>query len=281
MIKAVRSLQFSLRRGIWYEIRLYFKFVGIAIRSRMQYRSDFIFGVLGVLILNLVNLSLIYIMVARFKALAGWEYWEIVMLYGTFLLGHSIYAVFFWHLSRLEEDILHGRFDQYLVRPFSPLLQFLGREVNYMGVADVFFATSALALAYHNLELEWTGVQWVFFGIAVLSGTVIETSIVWIIGALSFWTGRSRAIFFVYIRFQILSQQYPIDIFGMWFRIFITGFLPVAFMNYYPLTILLGKPNALGILGMGFLSPLVAVVLLALGTLIWRRGLAGYTSSGN
>jgi ABC-2 type transport system permease protein len=67
----------------------------------------------------------------------------------------------------------------------------------------------------------------------------------------------------------------------MWFRIFVTGFLPMAFMNYYPLTILLDKPNALGILGMGFLSPFVAAILLALGAFIWRRGLAGYTSSGN
>jgi ABC-2 type transport system permease protein len=281
MMKAVRSLQFRLRRGVWYELRLYFKFVAIAIRSRMQYRSDFFFGIAGVIILNLVNLSLIYILVARFQALAGWEYWEIVMLYATFLLGHSVYAVFFWHLSNLEDDILHGRFDQYLVRPTSPLLQFLGREVNYMGVADVVFATSAFVLAYHNLNLSWTAVQWGFFAVAILSGTVIETCIVWILGALSFWTGRSRAIFYVYVRFQILSQQYPIDIFGMWFRIFITGFLPLAFMNYYPLTILLDKPNALGVFGMGFLSPIVAILLLALGALIWRRGLAGYTSSGN
>jgi len=277
----MKSLRLPLRLGLWQELRLYFKFIGIAIRSRMQYRADFLFGIVGVLVLNFVNLSLIWIMVARFHSLAGWQYWEIVMLYGTFLLSHSVYAVFFWHLSRLEDDILHGRFDQYLVRPCSPLLQFLGREVNYMGVADIIFAASAFILAYRNLDLDWSAGQWAFFSLAILSGTVIETCIVWIIGALAFWTGRSRAIFFVYVRFQILGQQYPIDIFGTWFRVFITGFLPIAFMNYYPLTILLDKPNALGIFGMGFLSPIVAGILLALGAMIWRRGLAGYTSSGN
>lgn len=277
----MKPLRLPLRLGLWHELRLYFKFIGIAIRSRMQYRADFLFGIVGVLVLNFVNLSLIWIMVARFRALAGWEYWEIVMLYGTFLLSHSIYAVLFWHLSRLEDDILHGRFDQYLVRPCSPLLQFLGREVNYMGVADIIFAASAFILAYRNLGLDWSARQWAFFSLAILSGTVIETCIVWIIGALAFWTGRSRAIFFVYIRFQVLGQQYPIDIFGTWFRVFITGFIPIAFMNYYPLTILLDKPNALGIFGMGFLSPIVAGILLVLGIIIWRRGLAGYTSSGN
>ncbi len=52
-------------------------------------------------------------------------------------------------------------------------------------------------------------------------------------------------------------------------------------MNYYPLTQLLGKPNALGIAGLGFLSPVVAGILLMLGSLVWRRGLAGYSSSGS
>jgi signal transduction histidine kinase len=115
-------------------LRLYRRFVGIAIRSRMEYRSDFIVGFLSVISLNVVNLSIIWVLVSRFRVMAGWSFWEIVMLYATFLLGHSVYAVLFWHLTRLEDDIIHGRFDQYLVRPCSPLLQFLGREVNYMGV---------------------------------------------------------------------------------------------------------------------------------------------------
>ncbi len=271
----------ALRQRAGQTLRLYFKFIGIAIRSRMEYRSDFLVGMASVIVLNAVNLSLIWVMISNFRVLAGWQFWEIVMLYGMFLLSHSVYAVFFWHLSTLEEDILHGRFDQYLVRPCSVLLQFLGREVNYMGLADVVFATAAFILAYRNLGLDWSTGQWVLFAVAVVSGTVIETCIVWIIGTLSFWTGRSRTIFFIYIQFQILGQQYPMDVFGKWFRIFVTGFVPIAFMNYYPLTQLLGKPNALGIAGLGFFSPVVAGILLAMGSLVWRKGLAGYTSSGS
>ena len=262
-------------------LRLYLKFLGIAIRSRMEYRSDFLVGIVSVVVLNVANLSLIWVMVNRFQVLGGWRYWEIVMLYAMWLLSHSVHAVFFWHLAYLEDDILQGRLDQYLVRPCSPLLQFLGREVNYMGVADVVFASAAFSLAYRNLGLAWSVPQWAFFAVAVVSGTAIETSIVWIVGTLAFWTGRTRSIFYLSLRFNVLTQQYPMDVFGKWFRIFVTGFLPVAFVNYYPLTVLLGKPNALGIAGIGFLSPFVAGILLSLGSLIWRRGLAGYTSSGS
>ncbi len=262
-------------------LRLYPKLLGIAIRSRMQYRSDFLVGIVSVFILNFFNLALIWVIIARFQSLAGWSYWEIVMLYAMWLLSHSLYAMFFWHVVLLEEDILHGRFDQFLVRPCSPFIQFLGREFNYMGVADVIFATTAFTLAYTNLGLHWTPANWAFFGVALLAGLVIETCIAWIIGCISFWTGRSRAIFSVSLRFSMLTQQYPIDIFGQWYRVFVTGFLPLAFMNYYPLTILLGKQNALDAPLLGFLSPLVAVILLALSGWVWKKGLEGYTSSGN
>jgi ABC-2 type transport system permease protein len=150
-----------------------------------------------------------------------------------------------------------------------------------MGVGDVIFATTALSLAYSNLGLHWSAGQWLFFAVAVLAGLIIETSIIWIIGALSFWMGRSRAVHAITMRFNTLTQNYPLDIFGQWFRLFMTGFLPVAFMNYFPLTILLGKPNAVGSTWLGFLSPLVAIILLALGAWVWQRGLAGYTSSGS
>ncbi len=271
----------SLRVRIGNDLRLYFMFVGIAIRSRMQYRADFFVGITGVIVLNVVNLSLIWVMLSRFQSLGGWTFWEIVMLYSMWLLSHSIFSGLFWHLSHLEDDIIHGRFDQYMVRPISPLIQFLGREVNYMGVGDVIFAVTALTTAYRNLGLHWSLGEWVFFAVAVVAGLVIETSIIWIIGALSFWFGRSRALFYFYMRFQMLGQQYPMDVFGIWFQVFVTGFLPLAFMNYYPLTVLLGKENALGLVGAGFYSPFVAAALFALGVIIWRRGLAGYTSSGN
>ena len=262
-------------------LRMYPKLLGIAFRSRMQYRSDFFVGMFGVIILNFVNLALIWVLIAHFKALAGWQFWELVMLYAMWLTSHSVYAVFFWHLRSLEEDILHGRFDQYLIRPISPLVQFIGREINYMGFADIVFAITAFTLAYTNLALEWSLANWAFYLLALIAGLVIETCIAWIIGAIAFWTGRSRAIHGIVIRFSILSQQYPIDIFGHWYRVFVTGFLPIAFMNYYPLTVLLNKPNALDAPYLGLLSPIVALLILFISLWIWKKGLAGYTSSGN
>src|SRR5512145_3040765 len=141
-------------------LALYFRLVRVAMQSRLQYRADFLTGIIGVIVLNVVNLGLIGILVSRFRHLNGWTLWEMVFLYCLWLSGHSLYSLFFWHIRTLEDFLVQGTFDQFLMRPASPFIMFLGREVQYLGVADAIFAISGLSLAYRNLELHWDNTQW-------------------------------------------------------------------------------------------------------------------------
>ena len=260
---------------------LYFKLVRLAFQARMQYRADFLTGILGVIVMNSVTVTLISIMVSRFSHLNGWTMWEMVFLYCLWLLGHSLYSFFFWHITTLENYLVEGTFDQFLMRPASPFVMFLAREVHYMGVADLTFASLGLSLAYRNLQLQWSGVEWLFFGLAVIAGTVIETSLVLMFACISFWTGRSRRASQLLMRLNVMVQYYPVDIFGYAFRVIVTGLIPVAFMNYYPTLMLLdkldrGSPWA----WLSYMSPVVALTLVILASLIWHLALRHYSSAG-
>jgi ABC-2 type transport system permease protein len=109
---------------------------------------------------------------------------------------------------------------------------------------------------------------------------VIETTLVLIMACLSFWTGRSSMGIEVIMHFNMLVQFYPVDIFGLWFRVVVTGLIPVAFMNYYPSLILLNKidPGSAGWLG--YLSPMVALLLIGITAGIWHLALRRYSSAG-
>lgn len=262
-------------------LRLYIRLVRLSMQARLQYRADFIMGLLNIITLNAVNLGLIGIIVYRFVDLNGWIIWELVFLYCLWLLGHCLYSLFFWHFWDLEEYIVHGTFDQFLLRPASPLIQFLGREVQYIGLADMAFAIAGLVLAYTNLDLHWGITQWLFFPIVILSGTVIETCLILMVACISFWAGRSSIAIDMIAEFNTLVQHYPIDIFGLWFRVIVTGIIPVAFMNYYPALMLLGKldpqsPSA----WLGYISPVVALMLLVIASGVWHLAIRRYSSSG-
>jgi ABC-2 type transport system permease protein len=263
-------------------LRIYFKMISISFQGRMHFRLDFFTGVIGVILMNVINLALIGLILSRFDHLNGWLLWEIVFLYSLWILGHSVYSLLFWHIADLEDYIIDGTFDQFMVRPVSVFLQFIAREVNYVGVADLAVGIAGISLALTNLGLNWAAWHWLLFIVAILAGTMIEFGINLALASVAFWTGRSSSLWFTVFQFSFIIQQYPVDMFGRWFRVFVTAIIPVAFINYYPSLLLLGKisPNsAWGWLGLA--SPLVALLLLAFGGFVWRLGIRAYSSTGN
>jgi ABC-2 type transport system permease protein len=158
---------------------------------------------------------------------------------------------------------------------------FLGREVQYLGIADALFGVSGLSLAYRNLGLQWSGTQWLLFGVAILAGTIIETTLALMIACISFWTGRSRRASSIINQINMMVQHYPVDMFGYAFRVVVTGLIPVAFMNYYPALMLLGKLDPQSRWGwLGYMSPFVAFVMISIAAGIWHLAIQRYSSSG-
>jgi len=263
-------------------IQLYFRLIQISLLSRMQYRANFIVGLLGLIVWNVVNLGLIGVLLTQFTSLKDWTLWELVFLYCLWILGHSLYSLFFSHTSRMEDYLIDGTFDQFLLRPASPLIQVLGREFQYLEIADTLIGLAGISLAYVQLGLHWDGWRWGFFVIAVISGAVIVLALNLLIACTAFWTGRSRGAFMVVGQFCGLVQWYPIDIFGKAFRVIVTGLIPVAFMNYYPALMLLNKLDHAGSAWwLSYMSPVVALILVGIVSGVWRLALRKYTSSGS
>jgi ABC-type uncharacterized transport system, permease component len=261
-------------------LRLYGQFLRAAILGKVQYKADFFVGIVSILILNAVNLSLIGILIYNFHTLGNWDIWDLMFLYSFWMLSRGIFGVFFWHMSDLEEMIVSGSFDAYLIRPASPFVQFVGKDISYTGVGD--FLVGLLGFLFVSLKtgLQWTIGQWIYFILCVLSGALIQMAVNWIGASLCFWTTRSNAAMSIAERFTVLMQQYPVNIFGKYFQIFVTCFLPVAFINYYPSVALLHKASG-PIPAWQYFSPVVSVLMLALAAFIWTKGVKRYAGTGN
>jgi ABC-2 type transport system permease protein len=83
------------------------------------------------------------------------------------------------------------------------------------------------------------------------------------------------------MQINMMVQHYPVDMFGYAFRIIVTGLIPVAFMNYYPTLMLLGKLDPQSPWAwLGYISPLVALVMVGIAAGIWHLAIQRYASSG-
>lgn len=132
------------------------RLVRIAIQSRLQYRADFVTGVIGVIVMNVVNIGLIAILINRFTNLNGWTAWRCSLLVQPVDPGrHSLFSMFMWHMRTLEDYLVRTLHLFLLIRPASPFVLFLGREVQYLGIADFAIGVGGLSLSYTNLHLSW------------------------------------------------------------------------------------------------------------------------------
>ncbi|MDD3411282.1 MAG: ABC-2 family transporter protein [Eubacteriales bacterium] len=265
-------------KRIAFAVKMYGLLLRTGARSMAQYRADFWIGFAGVVLLNAANLVQLGVVSWRFQSVDGWSAAELMVLYGMCMVSWSLYSIFFKNLNNLESEILSGAFDRYLLRPVSPFLQLVGGDVRYTGLCDTLLGLALVICGCAGEGARWGVGQCLWFVLLVLCGGAIMVCIQTMISCAAFWIAKSSALRSITTHVYMLVQRYPISIFGAPLRVLVTAILPVAFLNYYPASFLLGKATEPPWLAAA--SPLVAVVFALLARLMWKKGLRRYNGAG-
>ena len=61
--------------------KLYYRLVGVHIRSQLQYRTSFWFDVLTAAIMTVISFGSLAMVIQRFGSIAGWTLPEVAFLY--------------------------------------------------------------------------------------------------------------------------------------------------------------------------------------------------------
>ena len=78
------------------------------------------------------------------------------------------------------------------------------------------------------------------------------------------------------------SAQYPLVIYGKWFRRFFTFIVPLATVCYFPVVAILDRPDPLGTpLWFQCATPIAGFLFLGLTLALWQVGVRRYTSTGS
>src|SRR5690554_3587978 len=131
-------------------VNLLWHMVTASIRGQMQYRINFVIGVLSGLFFQGIGIVLIWAILETFNSLGDWSFDEIALLYGLRLSAHGVYLLFFSSFMNIDNMVREGAYDRLLVRPIHPLLQlmFTDFRVTVIGdfVAGIAILTAALTL---------------------------------------------------------------------------------------------------------------------------------------
>jgi ABC-2 type transport system permease protein len=167
-----------------------------------------------------------------------------------------------------------------LTRPVPLLVQVCADRFAIRRLGRI--SQAVVVFVYGAWWVDWTPAK---VGLAVLmlvSACLIFFSLFVTFSCIQFWTLDSTEFANAFTYGGNTMTQYPMTIFPREVLKGLTFLLPIAFVNWYPCLYLLDRPDPFGMPSwFAVLSPLVAVLTVAVAGLAWRTGVRHYTSTGS
>lgn len=185
----------------------------------------------------------------------------------------------------ISEEIRNGLINQFLLKP----LNYYGYRFTLFVSARLISGTLALiplVLAYPLLtaylavpdDLGWR----LAYGLpAAAMAAIIQFTIAYIFGLLTFWFLEIQSFVILSLALESIlgGQIFPLDLLPeTFFRV--SQFLPYYYQMYFPAAIFTGRLDQAAATEGLFIQAFWVLALLALGQLLWRRGLRRHTAVG-
>jgi ABC-2 type transport system permease protein len=243
-----------------------------------EYKTDFIAINIAsalILIMGVVSLEIIF---AQVDHIAGWNKYQVFWMLGYFYLIRALYNTFFINTLNLGYWIRQGSLDIYITRPLGTFFQLLstGRYNTELPLDEYLIGLGLMIVAESHIDIipGLSGLLYLVF--ALVFCTMIYTCIMFLLSAASFWIIKSNALHELVGSIERLIE-YPLNIYNLTIKIILTTILPFGFISFYPSQYFFSfEDNKVFI----FCIPVVALILILLSRLVWKKGLQTYQSPG-
>lgn len=258
-------------------LRLYFLIEAQYIKSKMQYRDDFLISSIGMVFSSLTTIAVFWVLFDTIPQLAGWSFDQLLFIYAFYLLAISPMQVLFDHFWQLRFHVIQGTFIKYYFRPLNMMFYYSSEMFDIKGIMQILLGISLFIYASNLLSLQWTFFRILLLLVTLFSASLVIISIMVISSCATFWIYNSYPVMDLAWRLREYSP-YPMTIFDGFFKILFTYIIPIGFVAFYPSQIFL-QPEMISPLV--YFSPLVGLGLFALAYRVWTEGVNSYTGTGS
>jgi len=251
------------------------------VRTRLEYRAAFVLDRIAQIVSYGTAFATIFLLLHRFGALGGWRWPDMAMLLSFGVLSYALGAAFsFVQFREMEEMVRLGTFDVLLVKPFSPwaYIVFSGLNADYIG--HIVISGGLLIWAITQSEVTWDLATIVYFIAALCSAALVVAAMITMIGASALVLVQARALYAIFFGFWELTRL-PMTILPSALQILLLTAVPLGFMGYVPVAVLLDKEVPFLPMPWAAVASLVAGPILALIAAVhWRLVISKYQGAG-
>lgn len=250
-------------------LSLYAAQVGPAIRMSFADRGNFALQVGGMMVNNLVFLTLWVLFFAGFRSVGGWGLADVALLLGLMMTIFGIAGVALGGYRDMAASILRGEIDALLTQPKGVLARLLARESIATSWGDL---AVGLVMLVFFAELEAAEIPLLL--VALAAGLTVWVSAGVSFATLAFWAAGARSFARDLTDFTLLFSSYPGSIYQGAVKVIAYTVLPAGFVVMAPVRLLREpSPATLAVvLGAAVLYAGIAAGLFHLGLARYRRG---------
>jgi ABC-2 type transport system permease protein len=252
------------------------------LRARMEYRVDFIVSVLFGIIWQTSTLMFASVLLTRFKGgLGDFPASGVLLIIGMRLLSHGLYVLVFSNLAWLPRLVDEGRMDGYFLRPLPVFTQLLVSQFNVNAIGDIAVGASTLGFAVAFVHVQWNIGLGLYVAAAVVGGLLVEAALQIVLACLLLRSPGSRVLGSWVDELMSTFGNYPLSIVPKVVQGLFTFLLPLAFVAYFPVEVVLGIAPRHGVMSIVVhWSPVAGLVLFAMARRVWAYSLRHYHSAG-
>ena len=258
-------------------MKLYFKYVGILLKSQMQYKASFIMTTLGQFLVSFTTFLGVYFMFSRFHSINGFAFSEILICFSIILMAFSITECFVRGFDMFPRLIQSGNLDRILVRPRNEIFQVLTSNIDFSRIGRLLQSILMLAYAVPTSGIVWTFDKVITVILMLVGGITVFASLFVLYAGISFFSIEGLEFMNIFTDGSREFGKYPLSIYGEGVLKFFTYVIPIALFQYYPFLYLIGRSNNIGLI---FL-PLIGFVFMIPCYCFFKFGLRKYKSTGS
>lgn len=258
--------------------RCYLGYVKSNILIWGEYKLDFLLINLAsvlVLIIGFINIQIIY---SQSDTILGWNKYQVFWMLGIFYIIRSIYNTFFINTLNIGYWVRNGMLDIYIIRPLNTFFQLIctGRYNAELPIDEFVMGVGLMIYSRGALNIKLGPIEILYLIVSIIIGELVYASIIFLVSSVSLWTIKSKALYQFISNIEKLLE-YPLDIYGIFIKTFLTIIVPLGFVSFYPSQFFFNAEKFKNYIIAG---PFVAILLLCIGILVWKSGLKSYQSPG-
>ncbi|TVX92155.1 ABC transporter permease [Paenibacillus agilis] len=258
---------------------LYCKFIVKYAKAKLEYKIPLTLDIIANVINSLSFVSVVYFLMNHFSTLDDWRLNEVMLMFGFGLLSWGLAGMLFWApVMQLEQLIITGQFDHFLLKPLHPLLHLMFRHFQHTFLGQTLVGIGLLSYSLQHLS-AWLSPSFILNGIYLLFNSVlVQSAILITLSSLNFYVKKPLVFsMMVVVDLQVISR-YPISIYHQGLQFIVSFVVPYIFVSYYPVVILMRGVSSEALL---WVTYVVGPLLVGLACLLFHYGVRRYDGAGS